>query len=137
LTEGTVGEFDHAILLEQYGGKEQAQELAPAWRGGMLEILEHKRDKRSALAYASAWADEASAQKMFRAYKLVLKGKWKDLRIQNQSGSCIEGSGDDGFFRVSVAGTELHSLEGMPSAGEAGTCSGEQPGAASVAVTIN
>ena len=34
LTSGSLGEFDHAVLLEQYLGRERADDIAPHWRGG-------------------------------------------------------------------------------------------------------
>ena len=33
LVSGTLGELEHQILLEQYAGKEQAQDIAPHWKG--------------------------------------------------------------------------------------------------------
>jgi hypothetical protein len=112
---GSLGEFDHAVLIEQYVNKAEAAALAPKWRGGNIALLEHKRDKNIVMIYASEWQDEAGALKMFGAYRTVLKGKWKSLRIDTESKSSITGSGDDGTFRVWVQGNRLFGAEGMKS----------------------
>ena len=44
-------------------------------------MVEHKRDKRPVLLYASEWDTAENARKMFDAYRRVLKGKWKQMRI--------------------------------------------------------
>ena len=55
----------------------------------------------------------ASAQRMFDAYRHVLKGKWKTLLPKQESPGLLVGEGDDGYFRVQLAGTRLTSIEGM------------------------
>jgi hypothetical protein len=59
VTSGSLGEFDHAVLLEQYSGKEQAQSIAPHWRGASAAVVEHKGNKRTVLVYASEWDTSA------------------------------------------------------------------------------
>jgi hypothetical protein len=115
LTEGTVGEFDHAVLIEQYLGKEKSEELGPAWRGGQLEILENRKHKRIALLYASEWDTPENARKMFDAYRTVLEGKWKTVNPEEESESIFAGTGDDGYFRVTLDGTRIASVEGFAS----------------------
>ncbi|HUS08712.1 MAG TPA: hypothetical protein VMZ52_20575 [Bryobacteraceae bacterium] len=118
LTGGTVGEFDHAVLLEQYGSKAEAQELAPHWRGGAFELLEDQRDRHLVLVYASEWDSAANGQKMFDAYQRVMKGKWKQMRAGEARDGTLEGEGDDGLFRLTLAGTRLTSVEGVKSRSE-------------------
>jgi hypothetical protein len=113
VTSGSLGEFDHAIMLEQYSGKEQAKEIAPNWRGGSAAIVEHKATKRPVLLYASEWATPENARRMFEEYRKVLKGKWKRMRVDTDTATSLTGSGDDGDFRVSLAGTRLSSVEGV------------------------
>jgi hypothetical protein len=48
-------------------------------------------------------------------YRTVLKGKWKNLKVDSDSKSSISGSGDDGAFHVWVQGKRLFSAEGMKS----------------------
>lgn len=114
MTSGTLGEFDHAVLIEQYSNKEQASSIASHWRGGSAAILERKRDKRPVLVYASEWATPEQAQRMFEAYRTILKGKWKTMTIATESPSMFAGSGDDGDFRVALEGTRVSSIEGLP-----------------------
>jgi hypothetical protein len=63
LTAGTVGEFDHSVLLEQYTSKQEASDLSPHLRGGYFELLEDRRDKHLVLSYVSEWEDAASAKR--------------------------------------------------------------------------
>jgi hypothetical protein len=117
LTSGSLGEFDHAVLLEQYIGKERAGDISQHWRGASGAVIERKTDKRPVLLYASEWDSADSARKMFEAYRQVLKGKWKQISIATDTPTSLTGSGDDGDFRVWLAGTRLTSVEGLPSAG--------------------
>ena len=118
LTGGSIGEFDHSILIEQYTGKAEAVALAPHWRAGAFELLEEKKKKYTVLLYASQWDDPASAREMFEAYRRVLKGKWKTLLPKKESEGMLIGEGDDGYFRLQLDGTRLTSIEGMKSIGE-------------------
>ena len=123
LLEATIGEFDHSVMLEQYGGRQIADELAPKWRGGALRLLENKKDKHVVLLYASEWATPGDARKMFDAYKTILKGKWKTLSYVKQTDDLLEGNGDDGSFRVRLEGSRLTSVEGLRTAEETGVSS--------------
>jgi len=116
LTSGSLGEFDHSVLLEQYVSKGDAASIAPHWRGAAAAVVEHKRDKRAVLLYASEWDTAESARNMFDAYRKVLKGKWKNMRIDTDSPGSLTGSGDDGDFRVWITGTRMSSVEGLPPA---------------------
>lgn len=118
LVESTVGEFDHAILLEQYASKADAGELSPSWRGGSLALAENKAGKHVGLFYASEWKDAESARRMFDAYRRVLNGKWKTMSVTRDLENVLEGTGDDGLFRVTLDGTRVTSVEGMKTAGE-------------------
>ena len=113
LTSGSVGEFDHSVLLEQYVGKAEADDIAPHWRGAVAAVVEHKRDRRPVLLYASEWDSLESARKMFEAYRRVLKGKWKLMKIATDTPASLTGAGDDGDFRVWIAGTRVSSVEGL------------------------
>jgi hypothetical protein len=116
LVSGTLGEFDHSVMIEQYLDKESANTIARNWRGGSAAVVEQKSDKRPVLLYASEWDTPENARRMFDAYRSVLKGKWKEMHIVTDTPESITGSGDDGDFRVWVAGTKLSSVEGLPPA---------------------
>jgi hypothetical protein len=118
IADATVGEFDHAVLLEQYADKETAGPLAEHWRGGKMKLFEDKKDKRVVLAYASVWDTPENARKVFAAYKRVLNGKWKKVSYVQQSETRLQGAGDDGAFVVQLEGTRVSSLEGLPGSGK-------------------
>src|SRR4051812_24084522 len=113
LTGGSIGEFDHSVLIEQYTDKKEAGALSPHWRGGAFELLEEKKKKHTILLYASEWEDAASARQMFDAYRHILIGKWKTMLPKKESDGLLVGEGDDGYFRLQLAGTRLTSIEGM------------------------
>lgn len=119
LNAGTVGEFDHDVLIEQYVGKADAESLAPHWKGGAFKLLELKKDKRTVLLYASEWDSPASARRMFEAYKKVMGGKWKNMDVQERSNNTIAGKGDDGFYLLHLDEGRLTSIEGMRTLEEA------------------
>jgi len=111
LVEGTLGEFDHDVLFRQYGGEAEAK-WAQKWRGGQFRVYEHKKDKSTVLLYASEWTDVEAAKEAFRLYRLVLKGKWKNLTVDSESPTEVVGTGDGGPFRLKLEGTRLSSVEG-------------------------
>lgn len=111
LTDGFIGELDHAILLRQYVGKDQAEEIAPHWKGGRYELFEGKSDKKIRLAYVSEWDDTSVARDYFRLYRQILQKKWKKMEIAAESETQITGSGDDGNFVVRLEGALVTSLE--------------------------
>jgi hypothetical protein len=118
LTGGSIGEFDHAVLIEQYTGKKEAEALAPHWRGGAFELLEEKKKRHTVLLYASVWEDPASAKEMFEAYRRILTGKWKTVLAKKEAAGLLIGEGDDGYFRLQLEGTRLTSIEGMKTLSE-------------------
>ncbi len=119
LATATMGEFDFSVLLQQYAGQEEADSVAPHWRGGLVRLLEDKKDKHVVLLYASEWETPEAAQRMFEAYKKILAGKWKSLAYVNESKDLLEGKGDDGSFRIWIDGSRVLGIEGMTDVGEA------------------
>ncbi len=116
LIEGSIGELDHSILLEQYAGKEVAAEVSPHWRGGRYRLLERKSPPRVILTYVSEWDDPTEAARYFRLYRRILEKKWKKFTIDRESDEALAGEGDDGHFLVRVSGRLVTSLEGMEAA---------------------
>ncbi|MEO8369351.1 MAG: hypothetical protein ABI806_09130 [Candidatus Solibacter sp.] len=114
LVGGSLGELEHAVMLEQYSGKQLAGELAPHWRGCSFEILENRKVGRAVLYYAVEWDDEDSARRFFAAYLAQLSKKWKLLQIESQSADVLKGTGDDGRFELRRTGTKVTSVEGLP-----------------------
>ena len=113
LVGGTLGELEHSILLEQYGGKQLAREIAPHWRGSNFELLENKKAERVVLLYAVEWNDAASAARYFAAYRGMLAKKWKKMTVEADTGEAVTGTGDDGRFELRRKGSIVTSVEGL------------------------
>lgn len=120
LSEGMLGELDHAILIRQFGSRDQAAELAPHWLGGRYSLLENKARTRVVLQYVSEWDSEDVARAFFRFYRQVLEKKWKKLEIAAESEDKLTGTGDDGYFTVARSGPRVTSVEGLASPDAAG-----------------
>jgi hypothetical protein len=112
LSEGTLGELDHAILIEQYAGKEAAG-AAAGWRGGRYKLWEERGRGRVVLGYASEWDSPEAARRFFELYRRVLEGKWGKIEIASQAPGRLAGEGDDGHFVLEVRGAAVTSLEGL------------------------
>jgi hypothetical protein len=110
--EGEFGELDASILLRQYAGKEAADAIAPEWIGGSYRLAENKAG-RVTLEWAVEWRSPDAARRYFEAYRKVLAGKWKKFEVARESGTELEGSGDDGYFRLWLAGTRVSAAEGL------------------------
>ena len=113
LIGGTFGELDHQILLQQFTGKQTADDIAPHWRGGQYELLENKKKGRVILLYASQWDTAESAHRYFLAYRKALAGKWKKLDIRSEAGDTVKGRSDDGDFVLHQDGAVVSSMEGL------------------------
>jgi hypothetical protein len=114
ISEGSVGEFDHRILLRQYLGEKEAKALAPHLRGGNFKILGNGKAHRPILLYASEWDSAANAEEFFLDYQRVLKVKWKHCEVSTAREAVFAGQGDNGFFVSRLAGTTVTSVEGLP-----------------------
>ena len=117
LVSGELGELEHGVLLEQYMGKPEAQEIAPHWRGCRFELRENKKLARVVLLYAVEWDNEASAASYFALYRQVLAKKWKHMTVDAETADRIAGAGDDGRFELRRNGAVVTSVEGMAAAG--------------------
>ncbi len=113
-SRGDVGQFDHAVLLEQHTSQHEAERVAPLWRGGRYEIWSNDDNSRAVLRYASDWADADAAREFFDAYRRVLRSKWERFEVSSRSRTRFEGSGDNGRFIVTLNGASVTSLEGLP-----------------------
>ena len=84
---GAIGEFDVAILLEQYAGEKVSQVLYPQWRGGYYYAVRSKKDPSSpiGLLYVSRWANSVSAEKVAGIYASSLKTRYKTVEPAQSS----------------------------------------------------
>jgi hypothetical protein len=109
--EGTLGQFDLSILLQQYAFTEL--DAAKGWRGGQYRLWEHRKEKRSALGFAVAFATEDDASLFLKGYKKALEKKWKSCRFDEQGTTRLAGEGDDGKFVIERAAAIVTALEGQ------------------------
>ena len=114
LTEGSMGEFDHSILLRQYLGDAKGSSLSGHLLGGQFQILDFGKTKHPVLLYASQWDSDATAAEYFSAYKKVLHSKWKHLDETSDTGETLKGTGDNGYFETHLRGDRVTSVEGLP-----------------------
>jgi hypothetical protein len=113
LTEGSLGEFDHMMLLRQYVDEHTSGILPPHLRGGRFKILEIGHKRTPLLEYASEWDEEEQAKTFFTMYQKVLKAKWKHCNVAVTDETRFAGHGDNGYFSVRLSGRDLLSVEGL------------------------
>jgi hypothetical protein len=113
LTEGTLGEFDIRILLEQVSGKEIAGKLGSQLAGGFFRLLEHKRERFPVLAFAVTWKSPEAAREFFEQYEKILRAKWKMCEVMGHTADSLSGRGDSGGFRVRLTGNRVDVVEGL------------------------
>jgi hypothetical protein len=80
---GAVGEFDVAILIEQYQGNEIAKRLYPDWRGGYYYAARPKSDTKAPLGllYVSRWSNPERASEFASVYVKGLKQRYKRVEM--------------------------------------------------------
>lgn len=114
ISEGSVGEFDHRVLLEQYIGRKEAIALAPHLKGGDFKIIGRGKNHRPVLLYASEWDSSANASEFFLDYEKVLNSKWKHREVTVARDGVFAGQGDNGYFVSRLDANRVTSIEGLP-----------------------
>jgi len=76
---GAMGEFDVAVLIEQYAGKELSKRLHPEWRGGYYYAAKPKADAAAPLGlmYVSRWSSAEKAAEFAAIYARSLEKRYK------------------------------------------------------------
>jgi len=76
---GAMGEFDVAILIEQYAGKPLSKEMYPEWRGGYYYAAKSKSNAAGPLGllYVSRWSSAEKAAEFAAIYASSLKQRYK------------------------------------------------------------
>ena len=114
IAEGSVGEFDHRMLLWQYVGQEKALSLSPHLQGAQFRMTSSGKKRHPVLEYVSRWDSAKTAAEFFNAYKKVLRGKSKRCDVLTDSAALFTGFADAGFFVTHLSGDTLVSVEGLP-----------------------
>ncbi len=75
---GAVGEFDVAVLIDQYAGPEISNKLYPHWRGGYYFAVHSKGDPSAPLGllYASRWSSPEKAANFAAIYASALSKRY-------------------------------------------------------------
>jgi hypothetical protein len=84
--EGSIGEFDHHVLLRQYIDEAAADRIAPHWRAGAYRLY-HSKKGEPVLTYASTWDTPQAAEWFLLEYKAIVEKKG-----QTRSRVWLEGS---------------------------------------------
>ena len=76
---GAMGEFDVAVLIEQYAGKKLAEQMYPEWRGGYYYAARPKANAAAPLGliYASRWSSSEKASEFAKIYSRSLQQRYK------------------------------------------------------------
>jgi hypothetical protein len=78
---GAMGEFDVAILMDQYAGEEASREIYPHWRGGYYYAVRPKADASAPLAilYVSRWSSSEAATEFAALYAKALAKRYQHV----------------------------------------------------------
>ena len=78
---GAVGEFDVALLIDQYAGVEASKRLYPHWRGGYYYAVRPKGDPTAPLGvmYLSRWSSPQKASEFAFVYAKGLESRYQHL----------------------------------------------------------
>lgn len=118
VTEGSVGEFDHEMMLRQYLGEAKASALSPHLRGGQFKIVGVGKRRTPLLEYVSEWDSDEQAAGFFLAYEKILHGKWKHCDVSTSKEMLLAGTGDDGYFVTRRIENRIWSVEGLNDAND-------------------
>ncbi len=79
---GAMGEFDVAVLMQQYAGEDVSKALYPHWRGGYYYAARPRRDANApiGLMYLSRWTTSDKAAQFAAVYAKSLAGRYKQAQ---------------------------------------------------------
>jgi hypothetical protein len=88
---GAMGEFDVAVLIEQYAGKKASDEMYPEWRGGYYYAARPKGDTVGPLGlfYVSRWSNPEKASEFAGIYARSLRNRYKKVSEENSGESQV------------------------------------------------
>jgi hypothetical protein len=85
---GAVGEFDVAVLIDQYAGVEASRALHPHWRGGYYYAARPKGDPSAPLSllYVSRWSNAEKSAQFAAIYAKYLAKRYRQSREVVEAG---------------------------------------------------
>ena len=89
---GAMGEFDVDILVEQYAGRDEANAIYPAWRGGYYYAGRPKGNKSASIGlfYVSRWSGPAKAAEFAAVYAKSLAQRYQKREALGADGKVAE-----------------------------------------------
>lgn len=84
---GAIGEFDVAVLAEQYAGLETSKRIYPNWRGGYYYSVRPKGNPGAPLqlVFVSKWATPKAAAQFAAIYARGMQQRYKRVSPSNDS----------------------------------------------------
>jgi len=84
---GAIGEFDVAILVDQYANVEVSRRMYPHWRGGYYYAARPKGDPAAPLAllYVSRWSNAESASQFAAIYAKALTKRYLHVHDSDEN----------------------------------------------------
>lgn len=78
---GAMGEFDVAVLIDEYAGEDASHRLYPEWRGGYYYAARPKGDPASPLGllYVSRWSSPQKASEFAAIYAKSLMKRYRKV----------------------------------------------------------
>lgn len=110
-TTGTLGEFDHRILFQEYGVADP-KTLAAAWRGSTFEWV--SKGNAFLLVHLTRWENAERAQAAGVGFLQAIKGKSQRFDQASQAAGRTCGTTEEGRFIVLVQGDQVLTVEGIP-----------------------
>jgi len=85
---GAIGEFDVAVLIDQYAGAETSHEMYPHWRGGYYYSARPKGDPSAPLAllYVSRWSNAEKASEFAAIYARAIAKRYTHVHDVAENG---------------------------------------------------
>jgi hypothetical protein len=85
---GAVGEFDVAVLIDQYAGAEMSHRMYPHWRGGYYYAARPKGDPAAPLAllYVSRWSNPDAASQFGAIYAKAIAKRYAHVHDVAENG---------------------------------------------------
>ncbi len=85
---GAIGEFDVAILIDQYAGAETSHQMYPDWRGGYYYAARPKGDPAAPLAllYVSRWSNAEKASEFAAIYAKAIAKRYVHVHDVAENG---------------------------------------------------
>src|SRR5450631_364167 len=84
---GAIGEFDVAVLAEQYAGEETSNKIYPEWRGGYYYSVHPKGNPAGTLGlmFVSRWSSAKAAAQFAAIYARGMPQRYKNVEANAHS----------------------------------------------------